>query len=255
MKSFKILILLILLAFPIFAANLRNGEELIAQMQKKYAKKWYQTLTFVQKTTFFKPDGTSQVSTWYEAMDAPGKLRIDFAPLEKGDGILFLDGMLHSFRDGKLARSQPYIHPLLVLGFDVYRQSAEKTISQLKELKMDLSVLHEEMWQGKPVYVVGAKQGDLRAPQFWIDKKNLYFVRLLEPVGKDKADLQEIQFNKYLKVKGGGWVSPEVLVFVDGKPTQTEEYTEIQTGVSLDGKLFETNNWMTVNRTYFQKKK
>ena len=255
MKSFKVIILLILLAFPILAAKLNNGEDLISEMQKRYAAKWYQTITFVQKTTIFKPDGTKQVSTWYEAMNTPGRLRIDFAPLEKGDGMLFVDGMLHSFRDGKLARSQPYVHPLLVLGFDVYRQSAEKTISQLKELKIDLSVLHEEMWQGKPAYVVGAKQGDLRSPQFWIDRKNLYFVRLLEPVGKDKTNLQEIQFNKYLKVKGCGWVSPEVLVFVDGKPTQTEEYTEIQAGVFLDGKLFETTNWMTADRTYFQKKK
>ena len=254
MKIIKILFLLLLIATPIFAAKPKNGEDLIAQMQKKYANKWYKTLTFVQKTTFFKPDGTSEISTWYEALSAPGKLRIDIAPLEKGDGILFLDGMLHSIRGGKSARSQPFVHPLLVLGFDVYCQPAEKTISQLKELKIDLSILREDVWQGKPVYVVGAKQGDLRSIQFWVEKKSLLFVRMLESVGKDKASVQEIQFNKYQKIKSGGWVSPEVIVMVDGKPTQTEEYTDIQTNVTLDSKLFETGSWMTVDKNYYQKK-
>ncbi len=254
MKNIKILLLLILLATPIFAAKPKNGEELVAQMQKKYANKWYKTLTFVQKTVFFKPDGTSQIQTWYEAMTLPGKLRIDIAPLEKGGGMLFADGTLHSFRDGKLARSQPFVHSLLVLGFDVYGQPVEKTVNQLKELKIDLSILHEDVWQGKPVYVVGAKQGDLRSTQFWIDKKNLYFVRMLEPVGKDNASVQEIQFNKYQKIKSGGWISPEVIVMVDGKTVQTEEYTDIQTNVTLDNKLFETASWMTVDKNYYQKK-
>lgn len=254
MKNFKILLLLCLLVVPTFAAKVKNGEELIAQMYKKYETKWYKTLTFVQKTIRFKPDGTTDVQIWYEAMSVPGKLRIDFDPMEKGNGILFLDGTQHSFREGKLARSQPLVHPLLVLGFDVYRQPAEKTVGQLKELGIDLSVIHEDKWQGRSVYVVGAKQGDLKAPQFWIDKKNLYFVRLIQPVGKDKTSIQETQFNKYQKVKGGGWISPEVVFILDGKQTLLEEYSDIQTDISLDNKLFETNSWMTSDRKYFQKK-
>jgi outer membrane lipoprotein-sorting protein len=254
MRNFKLLFLLLLLSIPVLAAKINNGEDLIAEMHKKYTKKWYKTLTFVQKTTFFNPDGTTRVQIWYEALSLPGKLRIDFDPLDKGNGAIFSDGMQHAFRDGKLARSQPLVHPLLVLGFDVYGQLVEKTVGQLKELGIDLSVLHEETWQGKPAYVVGAKQGDLRSPQFWIDKKNLYFVRLIQPTGKDKANIQETQFNKYQKVKGGGWISPEVIFIVDGKQTLLEEYSDVQTDVSLDKNLFDPNNWMTADRKYFQKK-
>lgn len=264
MRNFKKLFLLFILAataaaamiLPAYAAaaKIKNGEELVAAMQKKYAKKWYKTLTFVQKNTQYRPDGTIQNSIWYEAMNTPGKLRIDFDPLDKGNGILFADGQQHNFRDGKLLRSQPLVHSLLVLGFDVYLQPVEKTVSQLKELNIDLSVLREDTWQGQPVYVVGAKQGDLKSPQFWVDKKNLYFVRLIEPAGKDKANTQEVQFNKYQKVKGGGWVSPEVVVFVDGKRVWMEEYSDIQTDVPLDANLFDTQKWMTVDRNYFKKK-
>jgi outer membrane lipoprotein-sorting protein len=254
MRNIKILLLIILIAAPVFASKITNGEQLVTAMHKKYAKKWYKTLTFVQKNTQYKPDGTTQNSIWYEAMSAPGKLRVDFDPLTSGNGIMFADGMQHNFKDGKLAKSSPLIHPLMVLGFDVYMQPVEKTVSQLKELKIDLSTLHEEKLDGRDVYVVGAKQGDLRTTQFWVDKKNLYFVKMIEPVGKNQERVQEIQFNKYIQVKGGGWVSPEVVFLVDGKRVFMEEYSDIQTDVALDAKLFDTQEWMTADRTYFKKK-
>ena len=254
MKLIKLLILALLIAMPVYAAKIENGEQLVAAMQKKYAKKWYKTLTFVQKTIRFKPDGTSTTEIWNEALSLPGKLRIDIEPLEKSNGILFADGTLHSIREGKVARSQPFTHPLLVLGFDVYGQPAEKTIGQLKEMKIDLSVLHEDTWEGKPVYVVGAKQGDLRSAQFWVEKKNLLFVRLFQPAGANNQSVQETQFNKYFKVKGGGWVSPEVVMYVDGVKTIVEEYTDVQTGMNLDSNLFDPTKWTSVDRTYFKKK-
>jgi hypothetical protein len=254
MRNIKILFLLLILTVPVCAAKIENGEQLVAAMHKKYAGKWYKTLTFVQKNTEYKPDGTKQNSVWYEAMSAPGNLRIDFDPLESGNGMLFAGGAQHNFKDGKLAGSRPTIHPLMVLAFDIYTQPVEKTVSQLKELKMDLQVLREDSWQGRPAYVVGAKAGDLRTAQFWIDKKNLYFVRMLQSVGKNKERVSETQFNKYQKVKGGGWIAPEVIFLIDGKPSFTEEYSDIQTDIPLDEKLFNTENWMTVDRKYFLKK-
>jgi outer membrane lipoprotein-sorting protein len=229
------------------AGPIKTSEDLVQAMQKKYAKSWYKTLTFKQETTEFHEDGTSKVSTWYEALSVPGKLRIDFDPVKEGNGILFVNDTLYRFKDGALDTSRPFTHPLLVLGFDIYFMSLQDAINKLKGLKFDLSVMHEDIWQGRPVYVVGAKQGDLKAQQFWIDKKNLYFVRMLGPAGKDGAALQETQFNKYVKVKGGGWVSPEVIFMINGKTVTTEAYTEIRTDVPLDDKLFDPQSWKTAH--------
>jgi outer membrane lipoprotein-sorting protein len=227
------------------ASKVKTSEDLIREMQKKYAKSWYRTLTFVQKTTEYHEDGTSKASTWYESFSAPGKLRIDFDPVKDGNGILFANFTLYSFKDGKQANSRPFVHPLLLLGFDVYFLPVEETISKLKDLKFDLSQFHEDVWQGRPVYVVGANAGDLHSRQFWVDKKNLYFVRLLEPNARNPATTQETQFNKYVKVKGGGWVAAGVIFMVNGKPVVTEEYTEIRGGVPLDEKLFDPQYWTT----------
>src|SRR5882724_1297118 len=140
MKKLNLFFLLLLTAMPVWAVDIKSGDELIAAMNKRYEGKWYKTLTFKQITTIYKPDGTSDAATWYEALNAPGKLRIDFDPVEKGNGILFADGTLYSFRDGKLAGKRPFVHPLLVLGFDVYMQPIETTLSQLKGMNIDMSI-------------------------------------------------------------------------------------------------------------------
>jgi len=207
-------------------------------MQKKYAKSWYQTATFVQKTTNFDKDGKAKVETWYEALSVPGSLRIDFTPIKDGNGILFTDRKIFSFKDGKQDGTRAFVHPLMILGFDIYRLPAAEVIETLKGLKFDLSILHEDTWQGRAVYVVGAKPGDLHSLQFWIDQKNLYFVRLLRPGENDGAQTQETQFNKYVRL-GGGWMAPEVIFKVDGQIRTTEVYSELRANPRLDGKLFD----------------
>jgi Outer membrane lipoprotein-sorting protein len=229
-----------------YATEIKTTEDLIQTMQKKYGKSWYRTATFVQKTTEFQKDGTTKVSTWYEALSVPGSLRIDFAPVKDGNGILFTNGNIYSFKGGKVDSSRPFLHPLLILGFDIYKVPMSDAISALKSLKFDLSILREDTWQGRPVYVVGAKQGDLHSPQFWIDKKQLYFVRMLRPAGKDGTQTQETQFNKYQRL-GGGWMAPEVIFMVDGKTLTTEEYSEMRADVPLDSKLFDPQFWSAVH--------
>src|SRR5215831_5180546 len=213
-----------------FAAKVTTTEQLVAAMQTKYAKSWYQTATFVQKTTNIDKDGNKKVETWYEAMSLPGSLRIDFTPIKDGNGILFTNNQIYSFKNGKVDTNRPFVHPLMVLGFDIYLLPQTEVIEKLKGLKFDLATFREDAWQGRSVYVVGAKEGDLHSPQFWIDQKNLYFVRMIRPAGKDGAQTQETQFNKYQKL-GGGWMSPEVIFMIDGRVVTTEEYSEIRANV------------------------
>jgi hypothetical protein len=247
MKDFLLIVVISVLTLPTTSyEKISNTNELISAMQKKYGQSWYKTATFVQETRNVQPDGTSKVETWYEAMSLPGSLRIDFTPTTAGNGILFTDGKIFVFKDGKVETTRAFDHPLLILGFDIYRSPASDVTTKLQALKFDLSQFREDTWQGKPVYVVGAKAGDQRSPQFWIDQKNLYFVRMLRPVGKDGSQTQETQFNNYQKL-GGGWMAPEVIFMVDGKVVTTEKYSDIRGDVTLDPKLFDPQFWTTVH--------
>jgi outer membrane lipoprotein-sorting protein len=240
------LCLAVSLSSAVQAAKITTTEQLVQAMQTKYAKSWYKTATFVQKTTTYNPDGTTKVETWYEAMSLPGSLRIDFTPTKDGNGILFTNSQIYIFKNGKIDANRPFVHPLMVLGFDIYGMTQTDVIEKLKGLKFDLSVFREDTWQGRPVYVVGARADDLHSAQFWIDQKDLYFVRLLRPGGQDGSKTQETQFNKYVKL-GGGWMSPEVIFKVDGQVQTTEEYSDLHANVKLPDKLFDPESFATVH--------
>ena len=216
----------------------KNGEELVTQMRERYIGKWYRTLTFIQKTTL--PDG--KIETWYEALDLPGKLRIDIAPLDSGKTLLFRNDSLYVFEQKKLKASQPLVHPLMVLGFDVYQAPVSETVRKLKGLNFDLSKLHQTTWRGRPTYVVGAASGDTISPQFWIDAERLYFVRSLEPSKKDSTVMNETIFDKYIPL-GGGWLEMEVLFLANGKQQVKEEYTVPKANVKLDPAIFDPSSW------------
>src|ERR1051325_11976430 len=121
MRYFLSLALLLASASFAVAAKITTTEQLVAAMQAKYATSWYKTATFVQKTTTHQADGTTKVETWDEAMSLPGSLRIDFTPTKDGNGILFTNSQIYVFKSGKIDSNRPFVHPLMILGFDLYR--------------------------------------------------------------------------------------------------------------------------------------
>jgi outer membrane lipoprotein-sorting protein len=240
----------ILFLLPLaYAQDIRNAEDVLRAMHDRYASSWYQTLTFTQKSTTYNPDGTSKAEIWHEALALPGKLRIDIGAPGDGNGYLMVDGTLTIFREGKESGTRPRMNMLLVLGFDVYHQAPQTTSAIVKAEGYDLGKLHEETWEGQPVYVVGAEKGDLSSKQFWVNKNNLLFVRLFEPTRTDPSKFQDIRFEDYREI-AGGWVAARVEVYVDGKKTFSEEYSDIQTNAKLDPGTFDAKQF---NSTHWEK--
>ena len=193
---------------------------------------------FTQKSTTYKPDGSSSAETWYEAALLPGKLRIDIGPPTNGNGYVLADGTVTIVKDNKIAGARQSINMLLVLGFDVYRQGPEVTAKVVKGEGYDLSKVREDTWQGHPAYVVGADKGDLRSKQFWVAKDTLLFVRELEPARDDPTKLDDIRFNDYRPL-ANAWVAARVEVYSDDKLVFSEDYTDIQANVKLTPAVFD----------------
>jgi len=228
-------------------SEIRDGKALLQAMHDRYRNNWYDTLTFTQASVTHNPDGSSSSAIWQEAAMLPGKLRVDIGELSKGNGAIVADGTLTAFQGGKITTSRPFVHMLLVLGFDVYRQPPERTIEEASSQGFDLTKLHEETWEGVPVYVVGAEPGDLKTKQFWIQKNRLLFVRLIEPDERDKTQTDDTRFTDY-KPLPVGWVAPRVELFIGGKNVFSEQYSDIQVNPKLDPaifdpKRFDTSHW------------
>ena len=229
------------------AQEIRNGGDLLRAMHERYKADWYDTLSFAQNSTTHNPDGTSKTVIWYEAAVLPGKLRIDFGKVSEGNGVVFNDGTVTSFKDGKEVSSKPFVHLLLVLGFDVYKQDPQTTIALVKKEEIDLAKVHEETWEGKPVYVVGADKGDLKSKQFWVEKDRLLFVRLLMPDDKDRTKTRDERFADYQKLSAG-WIAARVEFYTDGKLVFDETYFDMVANPKLnlaafDPKNFNTEHW------------
>lgn len=239
------------------AAEIKDGAGLLTAMHDKYAKDWYETLSFQQDAITHNADGTNKKEIWYEAAMLPGKLRIDIAT-PNGDpqpgyqpgtalagdshGMLVADGTITLFKNQEVTTQQPFVHMLLVLGFDVYKQPAETTIEQVKKEGFDLSKMHEEMWEGEPVYVVGADKGDLKTKQFWIEKKRLFFVRLIQPDRQDATKTSDSRFMDYKKLSVG-WVAARVEFYVDGKNEFSEIYANMKANPKLDPAFFDAKQF------------
>lgn len=221
-----------------------NGTQLLAAMHARYAATWYPTLTFTQKSIWYKPDGSeARVQTWHEALQAPGLLRIDMGDAPARDGAIFRHDSTYRFTAGKLAGATAERNLLLVLGFDVYKQPPSHTADVLRAEGIDLGTLHRQTFQGRTVYVVGAAAGDTLSPQFWVDARRLLFVRLIQP-NKARTSVQDVRFNKYVR-KPGGWLADQVQVLSGGKLVYEEDYSDVKVNMKLDPALFDPAAWAT----------
>ena len=241
-----ILILALLTSDIVQAQTIRNGEDLLRAMHDRYKDSWYQTVTFTQKSTTYKPDGTSSAETWYEAALLPGRLRIDIGAASDGKGYVFSDGSVTVIKENKVVANVKDINLLLVLGFDVYRQDPEATINVVKGEGYDLSRIREDSWEGKPAYVVGAEKGDLKSKQFWVAKDTLLFVREIEPARDDASKLDDIRFIHYQPL-AGAWIAAGVEVYSDGKKVFSEDYSDIQANVKLNPAVFDPEKFSTTH--------
>jgi len=156
--------------------------------------------------------------------------------------MLLAEDKLIRFQNNEVTASRPFVHMLLVLGFDVYRQPVETTIGQVKAQAFDLTKVHEDTWEGRPVYIIGADKGDLRSKQFWIEKDRLLFVRLIEPDDRDPAKTDGTRFTDYRQLSVG-WVAARVEFYADGKNVFSEVYSDMKVNPKLDPALFNPNQF------------
>lgn len=202
------------------SAGPSSAEELIRAMYQRYAGKWYANFGLTQKVRVFKDGKLDREEIWTEIIQLPGRVRSTIGDPAAGNAEIYVTDTNYVFRNRALVRQAKVVHTVLLFGFDVYCQPPEKTITRAQEAQIDLGLIHETVWHNRPVYVAGAKNGDLSSNQFWIDREHLYCVRLIRKSG---PSVLEVELNKYERL-GGGWIATELVFKRDGQVSTTEEY-------------------------------
>ena len=229
-----------------------SPDDLVSAMHDRYASMWYRNLTFAQKVTFLRPDGTtSRTETWYEAGAMPGRLRIDIADPSRGNGVMYRADSVYSVQDGRVTDRRAGRNPLLLLGFDVYAQPVARTLAQLRAERIDVNVLRTDTLYGTRMYVVGAGPTDATSNQFWVEADRLLFVRLIQtdtvhrpPPQGDTVRTRDIRFENYVQ-HDGGWVAEKVRILTAGKTSFPEEYSNVRVNVPINDEFFIPEKWST----------
>ena len=225
----------------------KDGTAVLERMRAAYEGKWYHTLTFVQKTTSTRQDGTKNVTTWYESLrhtSANGvQLRIDIGDPSAGNGVLYTPDSSWRVREGKLVAANASGNEFLPLIEGVYVQPIAQTVREIKKMNVDLSRVRAAQWRDRPVWVVGASTAsDTTSPQFWVDQKQNVVVRAI--IRASPTALMDIDLGGYVKV-GAAMLATKIVMSVDGKVMQEEEYSDWKVDVPLSAALFDIASWNT----------
>ncbi|WP_345164048.1 hypothetical protein [Nibribacter koreensis] len=212
-----------------------TGQEVIAKMHKEYAGKFDPYFTFDQTAIFYNAAGeVTKKEVWHEAIAFPGKLVIKFNEFEAGNGVLFKEDSQFVFKNNALQNQMRRVHDVLVLGFDVYHQPADRTVAQMQEAGFDLSKVFKTTWQGKKVYVVGVTSLDQKASHFIIDEQKLWLLKTVRQTGENQT---AVELKGYQKLKGN-WIATDLTFSANGKTTLHELYYNMKFPKSLPTEMF-----------------
>lgn len=123
----------------------------------------------------------------------------------------------------------------------VERQLSQRIVDDLRKWKVDLDRVSYGRFQGRVVYIIGAKSGELDKPQIWLDKDSLLLLRVIQlrptPNGEGKLR-HDIHLSGYGSPEGGNWFPKVVEVWRNGELHKRSVTREVERNPNLSDDLF-----------------
>lgn len=232
-----------LVFYSLVFAQIKDAQSLLEEQYKRYHGKFNSNITFIQINTYYKEDGTTTITTSFEAFHYPGNYRLDIGPEINQDGQIVRNDTTYEFKAGKLTKKYAQGYDILLLTGDIFFLPPAASLKKLKDMGFNVLEFREDKWKNEPVYVIGAKKDDLTTAQFWIDKDDLYLVRIIHPTKEGVLDEQFLEH----ELVGKAWVESEVQIFLNGKKIRKERYTEVKADNYIHKDLFDPSKWGTVH--------
>lgn len=227
-------------------ATITSTRALIRAMYGRYDGKYFKTMAFLQNNTAYTTTGEEQKSQWYEHLQAPGKLRIAFLPAAQKSGLVHVDDRVASFDNGIRVDFRPSVNPLLLLTVDVYSAPPASILKGLDSLGVNTDLIRTDEWEGRPVYIVGAKEGDTTSSQMWVDRERLHLLRFIQRDKRgERTIVSDIRVKNYRDIDGYE-VATEFLVLRNGRPLWREQYADIRINPVLPPDVFDQALWRDI---------
>ncbi|MGI8951692.1 MAG: hypothetical protein ACR2FN_08925 [Chitinophagaceae bacterium] len=217
----------------------KNGDGVLREMYNRYAGKWQHNFTFNQTTENYRNDSLIKTSTWYEYIVYPDKFRIDFGDKKDSNAVIFSKDSTYIFRKGKLAKTTVNDDDLTFLLGGMYFYSLDTIKATLNKFGYNTNKFHEDVWENKHVYIIGADSAKEKTNQICIDKENLIVLRFIK---FDNGHKEEGIFGNHKRF-GGGWSETTCSFFIDDKLFQKEIYHDCRADTEIDLKIFDPSKF------------
>lgn len=220
----------------------KTGLDLLKLQHERHAANWWKTLTFSQKTAFFKNDTLTKTETWYEAIQLPDLFRIDFGEPNGSRAAIWRSDSLFVIKEKKLASVRADDNDLLFLLGGLYSVSADSAAVRLQKYGYDLSApVRSTTFKSRLCFILGdIKKG---GNEIWLDQKRLLPLRILT---QTKGTNDEIWLENQVRLSRG-WTEGKVTFFQDGHKIQEETYNEISADRHLDEAIFDARRYGLVH--------
>ena len=214
-----------------------SGKDIIQKMYYQYGGKWYQTFTFRQTTDIYRGDSLRASQTWYEFIRFPDRFRMDFGDADSGNAAIFRGDSCYRYRNGHLLSTTINNNEgLIFLMGGMYFYPLGRTLDILRDsLHYNLDRMHEDSYETRPVYVIGADQGDTITNQIWVDQEKLFIVRMIRSSPGRTLDARFAGYKPF----GMGWSPMTCTFYVNGRLVQVETYQDARADVELDSRIFD----------------
>jgi hypothetical protein len=223
--------------------RLATSGGLLKAMHDRYDGKYLKRMSFLQNNIRYSPKGEEQKSQWYEHLEVPGKLRIAFLPATQRSGLVQVGDRVASFDNGIRVDFRRSVNPLLLLTADVFVAPVAAIVRGLDSLHVDTDIMRNDVWEGQPVYVVGAKAGDTTSNQMWVDRDHLRLVRFIQSQkAGDRTIVSDIRVLNYTGIQGFD-IPMEFLVVRNGKPVWREQYADVRINDDFPPGTFDQARW------------
>jgi len=202
-----------------------KGEELLLKMHAHYKGAPCKGYRFSQKNSHYRNDSLVGISVWHESILFPDKFRINFGDTSLHNFVVFRNDSAFNFRNGAFIRERRDSNNLLLLLGGMYYRSADEMLARLKAAGYNTALVSKQTWEGRKVYVIGAKEGDLSSNQVWIEPQTYLIVRILETMkNKDQMDMRFETHQKLCRA----FVETTVSFRRNGRLEQVESYYDLQ---------------------------
>lgn len=219
----------------------RTVRALVQYWKETYRHEVLPAYTFTQETVRIRDGVAQEPAIWEEAVQYPSFFRIDLPKTEEGFNInLSRNDSVYVFRKGVIVDSSRQIQQFMIMEGSLYFDPVDSTLSKLQEVGIDTNLLTHSQYEERPIYIIGAQEGNLTVPQIWLDAERRYNVRRFSRTGSGK--LLEVRYSEF-KAYEGHWMEHWLEFLVDGKLVQTERYKDININPQLSKETFDRQHF------------